>query len=327
MQRAHEVAHVGAEDALHRPRLGRNDMDLDLAGAQRRRDLEPDEARADHDRALGILGIGDDGAGIVERTQDMDMPLAGAGNRQPHRLGAGREQQAVVRHGLAVGERDMAGLGVDRSHIGRELQVDLLVRIETLRPQRHPFLRRAAGEIILREIGPIDRRRRVVGEHGDLAAVAVTPQHLGRGKAGRAAADDDDALRRIGRRLLRLRRVLLLRDEDAALTLLDLPARQRRQRRRAHRLAGAQIETGVMPGAADVVAGHEPIGERTVIMAAMRIDREDLGARAHQQHLLLADMAKQHVVLEIVGRDAEREIGTSGRVLVVGHVDVLLRCR
>ncbi len=159
----------------------------------------------------------------------------------------------------------------------------------------------------------------IVGEHGDLAAVAVAPQHLGGGKTGRAAADDDDALRRVRRRLLRLRRVALLHDEDAALALLDLPDRQRRQRRRAHGLAGAQIETGVMPGAADVVAGHEPVGKRAVIVAAMRVDREDLGARAHHQHVGLADMAEQHVVLEIVRRNAEREIGTSGRVLIVGH--------
>ena len=75
-----------------------------------------------------------------------------------------------------------------------------------------------------------------------------------------------------------------------------------------------------MPGTADVVAGHEAVGERAVIVAAMRVDREDLAARAHQQHVLLADMAEQHVVLEIIGRDAEREIGTSGLVLVVGHV-------
>ena len=74
-----------------------------------------------------------------------------------------------------------------------------------------------------------------------------------------------------------------------------------------------------MPGAADVVADHKAVGERAMIMAAMRVDREDFGARAHQQHIGLADMAEQHVVLEIARRDAEREIGTSGRVLVVCH--------
>ena len=120
VQRAHEVAELGAEDALHRPRLGRDHMHLDVAGAQRRGDLEADEARADHDRALGVLRIGDDGAAVGERAQRMHMRLVGAGDRQAHRLGAGGEQQAVVRHGLAVAERDLARLGVDRGDIGRQ---------------------------------------------------------------------------------------------------------------------------------------------------------------------------------------------------------------
>ena len=51
VQRAHEVAELRPEDALQRPLLGRDDMDLELARAQRGRDLEADEARADHDGA------------------------------------------------------------------------------------------------------------------------------------------------------------------------------------------------------------------------------------------------------------------------------------
>ena len=39
MQRAHEVAHLRPEDALHRPLLRRHHMNLDVARAQRRRGL------------------------------------------------------------------------------------------------------------------------------------------------------------------------------------------------------------------------------------------------------------------------------------------------
>ena len=67
-------------------------------------------------------------------------------------------------------------------------------------------------------------------------------------------------------------------DEDAVALVLDLPDRERAQRRRARRLPGAQIEAGVMPGAADAVADHEPLRERPMIMAAMRVDGENLGA-------------------------------------------------
>ena len=51
VQRANEIAQLRPKHALHRPLLRRHDMDLDVARAQRRRRLEPDEARADHERA------------------------------------------------------------------------------------------------------------------------------------------------------------------------------------------------------------------------------------------------------------------------------------
>ena len=97
MQRADEIAHLRAQHALHRPLLRRDDMDLDLARAQRRRDLEADEARADHhDARARAFGACDDRAAVGQRAQGVDVRLVGAGNRQPHRLGAGRQQQPIV---------------------------------------------------------------------------------------------------------------------------------------------------------------------------------------------------------------------------------------
>ena len=54
-----------------------------------------------------------------------------------------------------------------------------------------------------------------------------------------------------------------------------------------------------MPGAADAVADHEPLRERPVIMTAMRIDGENLGPGAHQQNILIADMAEQGLAGEV----------------------------
>ena len=51
VQGTDEIAHLRPEHALHRPLLQPDDVDLDIPGAQRRRGFEPDEARADHDRA------------------------------------------------------------------------------------------------------------------------------------------------------------------------------------------------------------------------------------------------------------------------------------
>ena len=69
MQGADEIAHLRPQHALHRPRLRRHDMDLDLARAQRRRDLKADETGADHDGAARAVGGCDDRAAIGQRAQ------------------------------------------------------------------------------------------------------------------------------------------------------------------------------------------------------------------------------------------------------------------
>ena len=113
MQGADEVAHLRPQHALHRPLLQADDVDLDISGAQRRRGLEPDKARADHDRAPRAIGQGNDGAGIGQRAQHVNMRLVRARYRQAHRLRAGRQQQAVVGDGLAAGRDDLARVGVN----------------------------------------------------------------------------------------------------------------------------------------------------------------------------------------------------------------------
>ena len=97
VQRAHEIAHVGPEHALHRPLLRRDDMDLDISRAQCRRGLEADKAGADHDRAARAVHGLDDRPAIRKRAQHMDMRLVGARDRQPHRLCTCRQQQTVDR--------------------------------------------------------------------------------------------------------------------------------------------------------------------------------------------------------------------------------------
>jgi hypothetical protein len=63
-------------------------------------------------------------------------------------------------------------------------------------------------------------------------------------------------------------------DENLARAPLYLPAFKGTQRRRAHRFTAAQIEAGVMPRASHGFAGHDPVGKRSVIVAAMRPDCE-----------------------------------------------------
>ena len=47
----------------------------------------------------------------------------------------------------------------------------------------------------------------------------------------------------------------------------------------------------MVPGTANGVSDHDPFGERPVIMAAMAADGEHLAIPAHQQNLLIADVA------------------------------------
>jgi len=85
-----------------------------------------------------------------------------ARNGEPHRLCAGRKQELVVRNRAAIGERQAIVSRVDRRDIGRQPQIDMVVAVEIIRPQRQPVFRRAAGEIVLRQVRPVDRRRLVV---------------------------------------------------------------------------------------------------------------------------------------------------------------------
>ena len=113
MQGADEVAHLRPQHAFHRPLLQADDVNLDISGAQRGSGFEPDKARADHDCPPRAIGQCNDGAGISQRAQHVHMRLVRARYRQPHRLRAGRQQQPVVRGGLAASRDDMARAGVN----------------------------------------------------------------------------------------------------------------------------------------------------------------------------------------------------------------------
>src|SRR6478736_3728030 len=108
-----------------------------------------------------------------------------------------------------------------------------------------------------------------------------------------AAANHEFAGRLGWRFAARLRLRTLLPHDDAVAVLLDLPDSEWIQSRSAHRLPGAQIEAGVMPGAADALADHQTLGQRPMIMAAMLVDGEDVRPRAHQQNVFVTDMAEQ----------------------------------
>src|SRR5690349_3293829 len=75
----------------------------------------------------------------------------------------------------------------------------------------------------------------------------------------------------------------------------------------------------MMPRAANARSFHQPLRERTVIVAARGSDREDLVVDTHQQDILVADMPQQFVVFEGGERYALAQIGATGRGLLLCH--------
>jgi hypothetical protein len=72
--------------------------------------------------------------------------------------------------------------------------------------------------------------------------------------------------------------------------------------------------------AAHGVADQQPLGQRSVIVAAMGGHGEDLRPLARQQYVVAADMADQHAAIgEVRESDALREVG-AGRLGIVSHL-------
>src|SRR6185369_13712610 len=123
-QRSHEVAELRSEHALERPLAPRDHADLDIAGAQRRSGLEPDEASADHDRALDLLGAIDDSARIGKRAQ-VEHAL-GTRQVEPVRHGADGENERVVGELASIREYQLLVLRIERNGADAGRKVDTL---------------------------------------------------------------------------------------------------------------------------------------------------------------------------------------------------------
>jgi hypothetical protein len=79
----------------------------------------------------------------------VDVRQIVTGNAKPDGLSAGGEEQRAVAVPAAVRKLDLAGIGMDRNDASAESQLDLVLAVELGRAQRHPFLGRIAGEVIL----------------------------------------------------------------------------------------------------------------------------------------------------------------------------------
>ena len=85
----------------------------------------------------------------------------------------------------------------------------------------------------------------------------------------------------------------LFGDEDFASAPLDLPARDRRERRRAQRFAGAETETGVVPRTTHGVTLDHAVRERAAVVRARRADGDEVVAQPREQYRLALRVAEQ----------------------------------
>src|SRR5262249_34877083 len=142
----------------------------------------------------------------------------------------------------------------------------------------------------------------VLVDDGDPSLVAAATQHLGSRGARGTRTDDDDAS---GRRRTAAggiggaQRIALAlpRDEDLPVAPFHGPACDGRERRRAKGFARAQVEAGVVPGAAHLVAVDGALGEGTTVVRAGRADREELVAAADEQDGLAVRVSEQRLAL------------------------------
>src|SRR5258708_21522864 len=174
-------------------------------------------------------------------------------------------------------EHDFPRSHVDAGGVRAKSQIDAVLRIEAVGPQRDPLLRCLSSEIILREIGPIDGWHFLAAYYDKVSLVSLATQFLGRREACRPAAHDDDLGWRSRRHRTRcsvgFQQLLLLRHEDSVVAPLDLPSFHLTDCRSVQGLSGPQAEPGVMPGTPHGVSDHQPIRGRTAVMGTAGADR------------------------------------------------------
>ena len=167
-----------------------------------------------------------------------------------------------------------------------------MLAVEGCGAKRNPVLGSGAGEVVLGQVGPVAGRGGVGAEQGEGAAVAPPAQHLGAGEAGGAGADDDHPGRMHGGiRPPGGRRREAGADQDTVALDLDGPAFEGIEGGGGEGLAAAQVEAGVVPGAAHGVADHQAFGQRSAVVGAGAGDGEQAVGAPHQQHRLARDVA------------------------------------
>ena len=181
----HERAESGREQARVEPPFGDDHRHCAPVGRQRRGDLCPDEAAADHDDSLSLAGDPAQPSVVVERPEVDDLAVVAA---EPSRPAAGGEQDLLVCVLLALVVARMGSVKVERRDPPPQAKVDS----ELVGPLPDRALLAPAPEL-LRQRRSLVRRVRLGTDERYRRAGFAFADCLGRLGAGHPAARDQIA--------------------------------------------------------------------------------------------------------------------------------------
>lgn len=187
-----ETTDLGPHHMLERHTASGHHVHRDAAGSKRRRDLESDEASADHDGMFRAAREVDNGTAVGKRSEIVHLRGLVTGNGQPHRIGTGGNQEAAELAPGSVRESHGPPGRIDRGHGSSEQQLDPFLAVEILRPQRNPVVLRLTCQEVLRQVGAIDGRILIGADHCDRTVIAFATQHVRRCQASGPATENHD---------------------------------------------------------------------------------------------------------------------------------------
>jgi hypothetical protein len=191
VQPRHQFADLLTEHAGQRGRLRLDQRDIHPELAQAGRRFTADETGADHHRAAGGGRVAAQHQTVFERADHPDaVDVAEAGNAPRHQPGG--DDELVIAHYGAVGQRHGLRRDVDTPRSAVQPQVDVVAGVELRRFQGGVVA--FAAQHIFGQRRPVIRQTRLVGDDRDRPRVFLAPQLLGGTHGRQAAADDDDTM-------------------------------------------------------------------------------------------------------------------------------------
>ncbi len=273
--------------------------------------FQADEAGADDHHAAFFRQIGQDGGRVGAGPQQVDALELGTGHVKGPGFAAGGEHAAVVVQGLAVGEFQLADLGIQARHLDVQA-FDALLAEEVGLAQRWSFI---GGLVALEDEfgqgGPVIGFTRFAADQQQAAAKAEFSQGRRYGGA-RGARTDDDEQAIVGLGLRRLRGQGLGPDQHLAVAHVHRIALQGIQRRWFAEVAIVDGETRLVPGTDQAALADRALGQRAPAWGALRLEGTYLVTDAQQQDCGAFDLDRGTAVFAQVGKVRDRVHGFHG---------------